>query len=254
QDRVETEQARERAQALEAELARRLGEIDDERVDLLERARLEAGAEVEAVQEQLGDLRRRLSIAAQPLEALEAVESEIETLEDQITEPVSRPTADINLPARSIRPGDRVRLHSINATGVVTDLSPKQAEVQIGRLRIRTRLDELTPLGEDEPAPEYRRSETRESSVRKGIAPAPPLELDLRGHTVDEGLEELERRLDAAYLAGMPFVRVIHGKGTGRLREAIRQALHGNPYVASFEPGKAREGGDGVTVVQLANV
>jgi len=71
---------------------------------------------------------------------------------------------------------------------------------------------------------------------------------------VDEGLEEHERRLDAAYLAGMPFVRVIHGKGTGRLREAIRQALHGNPYVASFEPGKAREGGDGVTVVQLANV
>jgi DNA mismatch repair protein MutS2 len=254
QDRVEAEQARERAQALEAELARRLGEIDNERVDLLERARLEAEAEVEAVQEQLGDLRRRLAIAAQPLEALEAIESEIETLEDQLAEPISRPTADINLLARSIRPGDRVRLRSINATGVVTDLSPKQAEVRIGRLRIRTRLDELTPLGEDEPAPEHRRSELRESNVSKGIGPAPPLELDLRGHTVDEGLEELERRLDAAYLAGMPFVRVIHGKGTGRLREAIRQALHGNLYVASFEPGKAREGGDGVTVVRLANV
>ena len=254
QDRVEAEQARERAQALEAELGRRLGAIDDERVDLLERARKEAEVGMEAIQEQLGDLRRRLTIAGQPLEGLEAIESEIETLEDQITEPVSRPAADVDLPVRPIHPGDRVRLRSIDATGVVTDLSSEQVEIQIGRLRVRARLDELIPVGEDEPAPKHHPSGTRESSVRKGIAPAPPLELDLRGQTVDEGIEELERHLDAAYLAGMPFVRVIHGKGTGRLREAIRQALHGNPYVASFEPGKTGEGGDGVTVIHLANV
>jgi DNA mismatch repair protein MutS2 len=223
-------------------------------VDLLERARKEAEVGVEAVQEQLGDLRRRLAIAGQPLEGLEAIESEIETLEDQITEPVSRPAADVDLPVRPIHPGDRVRLRSIDATGVVTDLSSEQAEIQIGRLRVRARLDELIPVGEDEPAPKHHPSGTRESSVRKGIAPAPPLELDLRGQTVDEGIEELERHLDAAYLAGMPFVRVIHGKGTGRLREAIRQALQGNPYVASFEPGKTGEGGDGVTVIHLANV
>ena len=86
----------------------------------------------------------------------------------------------------------------------------------------------------------------------RGVLKAPPLDLNIRGRTVEEGLEELERRLDAAYLAGMPFVRVIHGKGTGRLREAIRQALKDNPYVSSFEPGKAGEGGDGVTVVRLA--
>ena len=254
QDRAEAEQAQERAQALEAELAQRLEAIDNERADLLERARIEAGAEVEAVQEQLGDLRRRLAIAGQPLEMLQAIESEIETIGDQITKPVSRPTTDVDLPVGQIRPGDRVRLRSIDATGVVTDLSQEQAEVQIGRLRVRARLDELIPLGEDEPALEHRPSAIRESSVRRGITPVPPLELDLRGQTVDEGLEQLERRLDAAYLAGMPFVRVIHGKGTGRLREAIRQTLQGNPYVASFEPGKPREGGDGVTVVRLANV
>ena len=88
--------------------------------------------------------------------------------------------------------------------------------------------------------------------VSRGVIKAPPLELNIRGRRIEEGLEELERRLDSAYLAGMPFVRVIHGKGTGRLREAIRQALKDNPYVSSFEPGKAGEGGDGVTVVRLA--
>ncbi len=262
QDRVVAEQAREQVQALEAELARRLETIDDERVDLLERARLEAEAEVEAVREQLHDLRRRLASAEQPLEALEAIESEVEALEDQMAEPVSRPTLGIDLPSRPFdsaqdRPfqlGDRVRLRSINATGVITGLNPEQVEVQVGRLRVRARLDDLASLGEDEPAPEHRQSGIRESSMGKGIATAPPLELDLRGRTVDEGLEELDRRLDAAFLAGMPFVWVIHGKGTGRLREAIRLALRDNPYVASFEPGKAGEGGDGVTVVRLANV
>jgi len=57
---------------------------------------------------------------------------------------------------------------------------------------------------------------------------------------------------NAAFLAGMPFVRIIHGKGTGKLRKAIRQALKSNEYVASFEPGHQNEGGDGVTMVKLS--
>ena len=56
----------------------------------------------------------------------------------------------------------------------------------------------------------------------------------MRGQTVEEALEAIERRLDAAFVAGLPFVRVIHGKGTGRLRQAIRQALRKNPYTVSF--------------------
>jgi DNA mismatch repair protein MutS2 len=82
---------------------------------------------------------------------------------------------------------------------------------------------------------------------------SPPVELNLRGRTVDEALEKLELRLDAAYLAGMPFIRVVHGKGTGRLRQAVRQFLMGNPYVASFEAGQAAEGGEGVTLIHLSS-
>lgn len=79
------------------------------------------------------------------------------------------------------------------------------------------------------------------------------MELDLRGMRVAEALEAVERRLDSAFLAGLPFIRVIHGKGTGRLREAVREALRGSPYVASARPGERGEGGDGVTVVDLSN-
>ncbi|HEY44557.1 MAG TPA: endonuclease MutS2 [Anaerolineae bacterium] len=255
QDREESEQARKQVQALETELAKRLEAIDDERLELLEQARADVEAEVDGIREQLRELRRRLARAGQPLETLKEIESELEELEDQVADSVSHPTWGLDPSLRSVdsmeeafRLGDRVRLRTIDAEGVITDLNQEQAEVQVGRLRVRARLDELMPSGED-PSTEHRRFDTHAHVV---IPQAPPLELNLRGRTVEEGLEELERRLDAAYLAGMPFIRVIHGKGTGRLREAIRQALRDNPYVSSFEPGKAGEGGDGVTVVRLA--
>lgn len=83
-------------------------------------------------------------------------------------------------------------------------------------------------------------------------AAAPPMEVSLRGMTVDEALEALERHLDSAYLAGMPFLRIVHGKGTGRLREAVRRALAQSPYVKAFEPAMPSEGGEGVTIARLS--
>ena len=77
------------------------------------------------------------------------------------------------------------------------------------------------------------------------------MEIDLRGLRVDDGLAELERQLDAAYLNGMPFVRIIHGKGTGAMKKAVREALHTNPHVKRFEGGKDEEGGEGVTIAFL---
>ena len=81
---------------------------------------------------------------------------------------------------------------------------------------------------------------------------SPGLELNLRGKLVDEGLDELEKYLERAYSAGLLFVRIVHGKGTGKMREAVRNALKGNPYVASFEEPKDNEGGAGVTVAKIA--
>jgi DNA mismatch repair protein MutS2 len=80
------------------------------------------------------------------------------------------------------------------------------------------------------------------------------VELDLRGQRADEALSAMERYLDAAFLAGLPFVRVIHGKGTGKLRQAVRESLGAHPHVASFEAGGEKEGGDGVTVAKLRTV
>ena len=108
----------------------------------------------------------------------------------------------------------------------------------------------------DAEGPGHGRAKKRPGSDpgKKPPGTAPPMEIDVRGMVVDEALMELEKRLDAAFLAGMPFVRVIHGKGTGRLRQAIRMSLEDNPYAASFEPGGIGEGGEGVTNIHIASI
>jgi DNA mismatch repair protein MutS2 len=254
-ERAEAEEARKKAQAIQEELDARLEGVEDERREILEQARQEAQINLTEIRADIEDLSKRLKRAGQPLEVLDAIEEEVTALEEEVEEPVARKVPDRRVERRALRVGDQVRIRTINAVGVITSLGEQQTEVQIGRLRVRAQLDELTLLEEDAEERKAGRREPRAVGRKEPVlaqAEAPPLELDLRGQRVEEALDLLERRLDAAFLAGMPFVRVIHGKGTGRLRQAVRRWLKGNPYVDSFEGGKLGEGGEGVTVVKLA--
>ena len=78
-----------------------------------------------------------------------------------------------------------------------------------------------------------------------------PLQLDLRGARAEEALAELDRYLNSAAVAGHDRVRVVHGKGTGALRTAVREALRGHPLVREQSPAGPAEGGDGATIVRL---
>jgi DNA mismatch repair protein MutS2 len=73
----------------------------------------------------------------------------------------------------------------------------------------------------------------------------------MRGWRAADVVEKLDRYLNDAYLAGLPFVRLIHGKGTGALRQVVRNMLKGHPLVASFNSGGQGEGGDGVTIAKM---
>jgi DNA mismatch repair protein MutS2 len=246
----ETEQARTRVREREDELNRRLQEIDRERHDVLLHAREEADKELEDIKEGVRRLRRKLSLTGQSLEAVDTVEHEIEILEDEREDtPLPKRTLQ-NSPASSVALGDRVFIKSIDNYGVVTRLSENQAEVQVGRLRVRARLDELAMDSETGEITSGLKDATAKFKAPT-LHESPPLELDLRGMAADEAIDMLDRRLDAAYLVGMPYIRIVHGKGTGILRTAIREALRDNDYIASFEPGKRGEGGDGVTVARI---
>ncbi len=135
---------------------------------------------------------------------------------------------------------------SLQASGEVAAADEREVEVKIGhfRLRLAPHRVELRQRGE-QPA------RLRVAGISAPRPPSPGMELDLRGRTVDEMLVELDRYLDTAYLAGLPWVRIIHGKGTGALRQAVREELRGHPLVSEFRPGDLSEGGEGVTVAKL---
>ncbi len=153
----------------------------------------------------------------------------------------------------SIRLGERVTVRSLNAEGLVTALGESDAEIQIGTLRVRARLSDLVRKSSEQSSVSSKPKETisRESSVVQRQSSSPGMEVDLRGLMVEDALDKLERYLEQAFLSGLPFVRIIHGKGTGKLRQAVREALRGHEYVSSFEEGGSTEGGEGVTVAKM---
>ena len=272
--RTAAENAHREVESIRAELAKRLEKIEDERIQVLDKARSQAAEQLESLQDELREVRRQLARTRQPLDVIEEVEEKVEELQETVVAPVERRISDAGIAPvhRAIRLGDKVRLHSLNTQGVVTSLGEEDAEVSVGVLRIRTRLAELQLLGE-EPTSTYGSTglptardlmtagqsrtaiETTGGSVRSSgshiYAESPGIELDLRGQRSDEALDVLERYLDSAYLAGLPWVRIIHGKGTGKLRLAVRESLSHNSHVKSFESGGDKEGGEGVTVAKL---
>jgi DNA mismatch repair protein MutS2 len=254
QSREATETAQREAEAIRNELADRLDKIEDERFSLLEETRQEAEGQLTVLREELETLRRQLARAHQPLEIVDQVEETIETLEEEVSQPIIRktPKKPVRKPKGPLRLGEKVHLRSIDQDGVVTGIGEDEIEVQIGMLRVRARLSDVVRKGESEEEPQPKKPKSQNGKIT--LPPAhdsPGMEIDLRGQRVDEGLDALDRYLEKAYLAGLPFVRIIHGKGTGRLRDSVRAALGGNPYIARFESGGNAEGGEGVTVAHI---
>ena len=257
-ERQKLEKARDRLEAQTKELEKRLEKIEDERREVLAKARAEGELEVAVLRRNIDSLKSQLKKVRQPLEAIKSIEDKIDEIEEKVQAPVERkpdPSSISNL--QSLRLGERVTVSTLNAEGVVTALGESDAEVQVGSLRVRARLVDLIRKGQEEESTEKKEEKMQvavEGSGRAALSntKSPGLELNLRGKLVEDGLEELDRYLERAFSAGLLFVRIVHGKGTGRMREAVRSALKDSPYVASFEEPKDNEGGAGVTVAKIA--
>ena len=255
--RIQTAQARDEANAARAEaeklardLRERLSTIEQERQEILEQAREETTAELETLRTEVRGLRRRLQTAATPLETVAAVEGAIETLEAQVAkpEPLELPTLP-EVAQRTIRPGDTVWVHPLSAEGQVLEVDRGEAEVQVGLGRTRVSLTALELRATIPPPPAGEGA--GEEFIHASAVSSPGVRLDLRGCTVEEALLQLDRYLDTASRVGLPWVRIIHGKGTGALRRAVRGFLAVHPLVSSYAAGGDREGGEGVTVAKL---
>ena len=248
-EREKLEKSRQRFENQTHELEKRLEKIEDERREVLEKARAEGELEVAVLKRNIESLKQQMKQARQPLEAIRKVEEKVGKIEQKVESPVERKGRPSAAGGPPIRPGDKVIVGTLRAEGVVTALGENDAEVQIGSVRLRARLSDLsrkTGIFEEPPAPQKAEAASVRSSGR-----SPGMELDLRGQLAEDALDKLDRYLEQAFITGLPWVRIIHGKGTGRLRQAVREALRDHPNVASFEEGGDKEGGAGVTVAKL---
>lgn len=155
--------------------------------------------------------------------------------------------------ASDFKPGESVKVLSMNLTGTVTSLPDLKGNltVQMGILRSQVHISDLEII-EEKPA--YSAVKTRQTGkgkvkMSKSLSVSP--EINLLGKTVDEAIAELDKYLDDAYLAHLSSVRIVHGKGTGALRSGIHQYLRRQKHVKSFRLGAFGEGDSGVTIAEI---
>ena len=244
------------ANNLRQELTRRLEGIEDERHAVLEEARVEAEQELTELRRELEALRRQLRQTRQAHTEIDAAVEKLEMIEQKVEREPRRKSTSPVLAAPVLLPGIRVKLRSLKLEGVIASIDEDEAEVMVGNLRVRVKTNDLAAAGESEPGVEAGKTATSKLlPTRKPAAtpfrPTPGMELDLRGMRAEEALDKLDAYLVEAYASGMPFVRIIHGKGTGRLRQVIREALRNSAYVSTYEEGGEKEGGEGVTIAHF---
>lgn len=162
-----------------------------------------------------------------------------------------KPTHKVLKP-NQIRLGDSVKVVSMGLKGTVSSLPDKNGRlfVQCGIIRSQVSLNDLVLMEEETvSAPKMQRSSSGKLKMSKSYSVS--TEINLLGKTVDEALSELDKYLDDAYLAHLPSVRIVHGKGTGALRKAVQNYLRKNKTVKSFRLGEFGEGDAGVTIAEF---
>lgn len=266
QSRIEADEAKKQAEAIRAEWEKKLAEVNAEREKLRrEREKLYLSAKVESRRivneraEEAGELLEEIERIAQKSEVSEADLIRARTLKNKIAdrayglefekdEPERRIPADIN----ALKAGDRVFVGAMESEGEVisVNIRKKEAEVLVGSLRLNVKAGDLfRSVGKKKAEkPKNRVQVVRNISSNTG---AVQTEINLLGMTVSEAIEEADAFIDRAVLSGMEEVKLVHGIGTGKLREGLREHLRKHKNVAEFRSGKYGEGEAGVTIVKL---
>jgi len=231
------------------QLNQRLAKIEEERIQVIESARTDAARELEQVFEEIKSIKAQAGKTNQ-IDAKKGLRKKAEKLKQELQQPVEMNQTTVQL-RRPLRIGDRVYLRRLDTDGVVTDIGEEQVEVQIGKMRMVADLRDIERASSPpKKKNELPLEETPQASTPV-FYPSPGNELKLLGMRAEDALLALERYLDAAQAAGLPFVRIVHGKGNGILRQVVRENLPKMHPVKRWEQALQNEGGEGVTVAFL---
>ncbi|MFP4200849.1 MAG: endonuclease MutS2, partial [Clostridia bacterium] len=196
-------------------------------------------------------LRRAEEMRRRTIKLRDRAEGYLEAKQDEIVPPreEGEMPGEENVVAEDLRPGQHVRVISLDRPGHILETNEEDgdAEVQIGVVRMRLPLSDLEPTE----APEEQENRMRLGEIARMKGETLSERLNIRQHTVEEALPRLAKYLDDVLLAGGNHATILHGRGTGTLRDAVRDYLEKHPQVESWRPGHGSEGGDGITVALL---
>jgi len=251
--REEARADRERAAELRATYEHRLRAFEQEKERDLSAHLRELDAFLRDGQRQVEDVLAAARSGA-PVEGLREGLHEIARLRDgarAARDEMLKPRSDETIDETGLEPGRSVRVRSLDAVGRIVHLaSGGRVSVDLDGIRVTVEIDDLSPA--DPPVEPARGAGDRGGrSVRRPRPSEVPLQIDVRGLTVSEALRELEGYLDQLLLADLQNARILHGKGTGALRQAIHTYLSSCSFVRSCRFAPPNQGGDGVTEIEL---
>lgn len=244
----------EEADQLRLDLEERLEKIEEERQLILNKARQEADQQLSQLRLEMEAARKKMRTAHNSPLPQESIKVKISQLEENLEQGFQSTvvTPLIEKSPRPLRVGDRVHLKSLKVDGEVAKIRGDEVDVLVGKMQIKIPLREIQrsrfPIDQEK---EKLGSASSIKLPNEGLFPSPGVEIQLRGMRADAAITDLENYLDSAYAAGLPFVRIVHGKGTGTLRQIVRQFLSSSPLVKNWETALDNEGGEGVTVAHL---
>ena len=237
-------------------LQKKQDRIDERKEKILSDAAAQANAILQEAKDYADETMKNFHKFGKASISVKDMEAERARLREKIKENDSRtakaaPKPKKKLKAASLHIGDRVRVLSLNLEGTVSTLPNSKGDlfVQMGILRSQVNINDLEYIGEAEDL--QKGMTTGGGKLRMSKSAAVSTEINLIGMTVDEAIAHLDKYLDDAYLAHVPSVRIVHGKGTGALRTAVHQYLKRCKHVKSFRLGTFGEGDAGVTIAEF---
>lgn len=256
-ERLEIAGYKEEVKALKQKLEAKQEKIDQAKEKILRQANEEAREILQNAKE-LADETIRVFQKAEAGISIKDLEKSRQKVRDKISEKNEKlklkndkPTHKVLKPTQ-IKPGDSVKVVSMGLKGTVSSLPDKNGNlfVQCGIIRSKVSLNDLV-LIEEETINTGKMQRSSSGKLKMSKSYSISTEINLLGRTVDEALSELDKYLDDAYLAHLPSVRVVHGKGTGALRSAVHNYLRKNRVVKNYRLGEYGEGDAGVTIVEF---
>ena len=237
-------------------LQKKQDRIDERKEKILNDATAKANAILQEAKDYADETMKNFHKFGKASISVKEMEAERARLREKIKENDSRTTKAAPKPKKKVKAaalhiGDRVRVMSLNLEGTVSTLPNPKGDlfVQMGILRSQVNINDLEYIGEAENL--QKGMTTGGGKLRMSKSAAVSTEINLIGMTVDEAIAHLDKYLDDAYLAHVPSVRIVHGKGTGALRTAVHQYLKRCKHVKSFRLGTFGEGDAGVTIAEF---